>query len=87
VKHLAAKALEFVTLWFVYFIFMAILGVLTIYLLSPVILFVRTGEFQLVSSIQLLTKAGSGAVAGSFALAVVMFLWGHLKRKCVGGKS
>ncbi len=79
-KQTFVKAREFLILWFAYFIFMAVLAVLAIYLISPLIFFAKTGEFQLVSSIQPLVNVGRGVVAGSFALTIVMFVWEHFRQ-------
>jgi hypothetical protein len=86
-KVFLATLREFLLLWLLYFIFIAIVALVGLYLMGPVVVFVKGGEFKVPWSIEPLLTVGRGVVAGSFALAVVMFLWEHLKQKRVGDKS
>jgi hypothetical protein len=80
-KIFLTKLREFLLLWLLYFIFIAIVALVGLYLMGPVVVFVKSGEFKVPWSIEPLLAVGRGVVAGSFALAVVMFVWEHLRQK------
>lgn len=73
-------ARHFFFLWLLYFISLAVVATASLYVITPLALFFSKGELTFLWSLEPLFAVGRGVLAGSLALAIIMFAWQHFKK-------
>jgi hypothetical protein len=78
---LKKKVVEFLMLWVAYLIFFLVGTSAAVLVILPLVIFMKTGELSFSPPIGLLPVIARGVVAASLALAVVMFVWEHVRKR------
>lgn len=72
------KVREFLYLWALSLCGMVAIGGVGLFVLLPMIVLLKTGTLSILPDWALFLAVAKGVVAGSFALTVVMWLWGEI---------